>query len=92
MPVILSRSKESVWLKSSNHLSDVLGLLVPYPAESMNAYPVGEMVNIPNMNDIEMLNPIGDKLIIESNPVSVSNGYRHKEKPITDRNWFESNS
>ncbi|MEI7526059.1 MAG: SOS response-associated peptidase family protein [Mariniphaga sp.] len=32
MPVILSRSSETAWIKASNHLSDVLRLLAPYPS------------------------------------------------------------
>lgn len=46
MPVILSRSNKLAWIKASNHLSDVLQLLVAYPAEKMNGYPVSEIVNI----------------------------------------------
>lgn len=63
MPVILSRSSEAAWIKLSNHLSDVLRLLVPYPSERMNAYPVSEMVSIPEINDPSMLNPVGEQII-----------------------------
>jgi len=91
MPVILSKSDESHWVKSSNHLSDVLRLLAPYPSERMNAYPVSEMVNIPGMNDPSMLNPVGAKLQTESNPVRISGGYHpHKEKPQSGVSWFDN--
>src|SRR5659263_162969 len=43
MPVILSKSNETLWIMVSNHLSDVLSLLVPYPYEKMNAYPVSDL-------------------------------------------------
>jgi len=90
MPVILSRSEETYWVKSSNHLSDILGLLNPYPAEKMNAYPLSEMANIPGMNDPAMINPIGEKLITELNPVHISGGHRpHKEKPQSGIAWFD---
>lgn len=89
MPVILSRSEESYWVKSSNHLSDVLVLLNPYPAENMNAYPVSEMVNMEGVNDSTMLNPVGHKLEKEFVPMRVESGYHHKEKPHSDTPWFK---
>jgi len=89
MPVILSRSEETYWVKSSSHLSDALVLLNPYPAENMNAYPVSEMANIPGMNDPSMLNPVGEKLQKEFVAVRVESGYHHKEKPKTDTPWFK---
>jgi hypothetical protein len=86
MPVILSRHDEAGWVKSSAHLSDVLCLLSPYPAEKMNAYPVSEMVNIQHVNDQTMLNPIGDKLQTEFNPARVTGGYHnHKTKSDSGR-------
>ena len=84
MPVILSRSSEAVWIKASNHLYDVLILLAPYPSEKMNAYPVSEIVNNPEMNDQSMLNPVGEKLLIETTPVRVTGGYHHNDKPKSD--------
>jgi len=72
-------------------LSDVLRLLIPYSAERLNAYPVSEMVNNPVINDPSMLNPVGDKLLIESSPVRVTGEYHHKEKPKSDNSWFKEN-
>ena len=89
MPVILSRSEEAYWVKSSNHLSDVLVLLNPYPAENMNAYPVSEMVNTDGVNDPAILNPVGEKLQKEFVPMRVESGYHHKEKPHSDKPWFK---
>lgn len=91
MPVILSRSNELQWIKSSNHLSDVLRLLVPYPSEKMNAYPVSDIVNIQGVNDPSMVKPGGAKLLIETSPVKFTGGYHHKVKPKSERNWFENN-
>jgi putative SOS response-associated peptidase YedK len=88
MPVILSRSNERQWIKASNHLSDVLRMLLSYPSERMNAYPVCDMIRTPGMNDPVMLNPIGVKLQNELSPVKVQ-GYRsHKVKPQSDVSWF----
>ena len=90
MPVILSRLNEAAWIKASNHLSEVLRLLESYPAERMNAYPVSEMVNNPGMNDPSMLNSVGEKLLLETNPVKVTGGYHHKEKTQSDEPWFKN--
>ena len=57
----------------------------------MNAYPVGEMVNIPGINDPSMVNPYGEKLFVESKPAIVSSGYHHKEKTKSDEPWFKEN-
>jgi len=93
MPVILSKSNETLWIMASNHLSDVLSLLVPYPYEKMNAYPVSDMVNIEGSNDPSMLNAIGEKLLVEALPVKVTGGYhQHKDKLHSDKPWFQNNS
>lgn len=93
MPVILSKSNEILWIKASSHLSDVLTLLVPYPSEKMNVYPVSVAVNTHGVNDPSMLNAIGDKLLFEAVSVRATGGYhQHKDKPKIERNWFESNS
>ena len=91
MPVILSRSSEAAWIKASNHLSDVLKLLAPYPSERMNAYPVSKMANNQGMNDPVILNPVGEKLISETSPVKVTEGYHHREKSKSNKPWFKEN-
>ena len=48
MPVILPREVEDVWLDTSAKDAErLMGLLVPYPSEKMNVYPVGKAVNSP---------------------------------------------
>jgi len=89
MPVILSRSSDAAWIKASNHLSDVLRLLAPYPSERMNAYRVSEMVKNPGLNDPSKLNPVGERLMIEACPARVTGGYHHKEKSTSDKPWFK---
>jgi len=80
MPVILSRSEEMEWIRASNHLSDVLGLLNAYPYDRMNAYPVSEKVNMAGVNDPSMLNLVGDKLVSELKPIPAPNEIP-KQKP-----------
>ena len=49
MPVILTREAERVWLDPTIQDPErLLPLLVPYPAEEMEAYPVGPQVNNPS--------------------------------------------
>jgi len=91
MPVILSRSNETDWIKASNHLSDVLRVLSVYPYDKMNAYPVSESVNWNCNNDPSMLNPSGEKLLKEINQPPVLMGRQfHKERPHSDTPWFQS--
>ncbi|CAN5513576.1 SOS response-associated peptidase [soil metagenome] len=58
-PVILHKEDEQHWLKSDS-LSEITGLLEPYPSEEMNAYPISNLIKNPRSNDIQLLEPIGD--------------------------------
>jgi len=42
MPVIIPKGREVPWLRSSNHLTDILAMLEVLPAEKMNAYPLNK--------------------------------------------------
>lgn len=90
MPVILSQSNELEWIKSSQHLCDVLKLLAPFPEDSMNAYPMSEKVNNQRVNEVSMLNPTGEKLQVENQPMTLRFGHwRRKERPHSDTTWAE---
>ena len=52
MPVILTKSNEKEWIKSTRHLSEVLGMLNQFPVDQMNAYPISDLVDYPEINDI----------------------------------------
>ena len=92
MPVILSKSRETSWIKSTKPLSDVLQMLNPFPEDQMNAFPVSDLVNESGINEVAMIKPTGDKLQIEVEPTTrIVRPYRmHKEKPHSDTPWFES--
>lgn len=64
-PVILPRSAEKVWLNRNAPLSDITGLLKPYPAEFMNAYPVSPIVKNPRNDGREMIKPVGQRIEAE---------------------------
>lgn len=90
MPVILNKSNEKEWIKSTKHLSEVLGMLNQFPVDQMNAYPISDLVDDPEINDITMLKPIGDKLQADFEfPTRIIRPYRmHKEKTQSDVPWF----
>jgi putative SOS response-associated peptidase YedK len=64
-PVILPRSLEQHWLNNDIPLSDVTGMLRPYPAEFMNAYPVDPAIKNPRANGPQLLKPTGQRLTPE---------------------------
>jgi len=90
MPVILTRSEEMEWIRTSNHLSDVLGLLNALLYEKMNAYTVSKMVNWKCNNDLLMLNPNGEKPLKEFITTPLCYNWFHKEKPSPEIPWFQS--
>lgn len=56
MPVILRPGDEALWLDHAvTDTRDLLSLLVPYPAADMEAYPVSRRVNVPMIDDPELL-------------------------------------
>ena len=58
MPVILSHNAYAQWLEPSARKPEELqGLLVPYPAAEMSAYPVSTLVNSPANDRAECLVP-----------------------------------
>jgi putative SOS response-associated peptidase YedK len=58
MPVILPKKVFAQWLDSTPHqASDLQGLLIPYPAKDMQAYPISTAVNTPANDRPEILLP-----------------------------------
>ena len=58
MPAILRPEDEAFWLDHAvTDTRDLLSLLAPYPAEDMEAYPVSRRVNVPTVDDAELLAP-----------------------------------
>jgi putative SOS response-associated peptidase YedK len=59
MPVILKKEEEAVWLNPDiiepEHL---LPLLKPYPAEDMEAWPVGDEARNPRNDYPELMKPV----------------------------------
>jgi len=58
MPVILPEEAYPIWLESSEaDPQQLTGLLKPYPAEQMQAYPVSPLVNSPKNDLPELIRP-----------------------------------
>ncbi len=64
MPVILKKSAEQIWLQSTD-VNELQKLLKPYPAESMNAYRISELVNSPRNNSPKIIEPIENQGLFE---------------------------
>ncbi|HNQ62128.1 MAG TPA: SOS response-associated peptidase [Bacteroidia bacterium] len=64
-PVILEERDHQRWLKAE-HLNEITGMLQPYPSELMNAYPVSSRIKNPKQNDRELIEPVGQRLIPET--------------------------
>ena len=59
MPVILPPDLYDVWLDPDNDdREELLSMLVPYPAEEMEAYPVSKRVNRPANDEPGVLEPV----------------------------------
>jgi putative SOS response-associated peptidase YedK len=57
MPVIVAPDAYDVWLDPSSERDELTGLLVPYPEDEMEAYPVSRFVNSPSNNDPRCVEP-----------------------------------
>ena len=63
MPVILSQEDCKRWLDPGEQPADALmGLLKPYPAEEMDASPVGRAVNNPRHDSPKCIQSVADQL------------------------------
>jgi putative SOS response-associated peptidase YedK len=57
MPVILLPENEKMWLDDTNE-AVLKGLLKPYPADLMKAFPVSKLVNSPKNDTPEVMEPL----------------------------------
>lgn len=65
-PVILkSKEEEQIWLDPDSHLTDVEIILRPDEENFLNAYPIDPQIKNPRLKDLDLLKPIGERLIPE---------------------------
>lgn len=57
MPVILQKEDEDKWLNPDTEVEELYKLLIPYPDEEMEAYPISSLVNSPKNDFEEILKP-----------------------------------
>lgn len=62
MPLILPQPEEAAWLDPATpNIAKWLAALAPYPGEEMQAYEVSRLVNSPQNNSIECIQPIAQR-------------------------------
>jgi putative SOS response-associated peptidase YedK len=68
MPVILHKDDEASWLNPDNtETSELEKLLLPYPENEMQAWPVSRDVNNPRNDGEELIKPIGETISPQGN-------------------------
>lgn len=65
MPVILARNEEKKWINPDTPLSTITSMLNHYDSKLMNAYPIDPRIKNPIENDKQLIQPIGDRILIE---------------------------
>jgi putative SOS response-associated peptidase YedK len=84
MPVILPDHAYHSWLNQNSTLSQITGLLVQYPSERMNAYPISPDIKSIKNNSKVLLNQLGEKLNpeyeIRSNKTLNEKGFGHRKR------------
>ncbi len=66
MPVILRREDEARWLSAGLSEEELSSLMLPYPAELMNGYPIAPTIKNPKANDPGLIHPAGPRIFAES--------------------------
>jgi putative SOS response-associated peptidase YedK len=65
MPVIIPPGRRRKYLRSSCHLNEVMSMLQPYEADTLNIYPVSNQVNDFGCNTREVVQPAGQRVYKE---------------------------
>jgi putative SOS response-associated peptidase YedK len=65
MPVILSDNEEKKWINPNTELSRITAMLNHYDSKLMNAYPIDPKIKDPINNDKQLIQPIGERILIE---------------------------
>jgi putative SOS response-associated peptidase YedK len=84
MPVILTDSESKRWINSGTSLSTITGMLKYYDSKLMNAYPIDPKIKNPLENDKQLIQPIGERLLIEEKSVFIkyphTSGYHQSRR------------
>jgi putative SOS response-associated peptidase YedK len=89
MPVILPRGKEGRWLKPTNSLTEILGMLNKFPSDLMDAYPLNKEVDQPGPYNKDLLISEGERLFSASDLPFISRSkYHHTKKKSDVSHWL----
>ena len=84
MPVILTDHESKKWINSGTELSRITGMLNHFDSNLMNAYPISPRIKNPAENDKQLIQPIGERILIEEKtPVMkylYTSGYHQAKK------------
>ncbi len=84
MPVILTDSEAKKWINSGTELSRITSMLNQYDSKLMNAYPIDPKIKNPLVNDKQLIQPIGERLLIEEKRAFIkfpyTSGYHQARK------------
>jgi putative SOS response-associated peptidase YedK len=92
MPVILNDSESKLWINSGVPLSRITSMLNHYDSKLMNAYPIDPKIKNQAENDKQLIQPIGERVLIEEKPVirlPYTSGYYHSRKTLRDHDPFK---
>lgn len=65
MPVILSRENEAKWLSSNMSTEELTSMMLPYPSELMNGYPIAPTIKNSKFNHPGLIDPTGPRIFTE---------------------------
>jgi len=64
-PLFLHPHQEKTWLDMHTPLNEITAMMVPFPAEELNAYPISADIKSPNNKELQLLAPIGQRVFPE---------------------------
>ena len=67
MPAILMKEQEADWLDQGIRAEDAIQMIIPYPDQFMNAYPVSNRVGNVRHNDAELLKEVKIETTVQKN-------------------------
>lgn len=91
MPIVIHENRCRKWLKNGLLLTEVTELIVPYPEELLNAFPISPEILTNKENDKKLIEANG-KPIEHEKPVVIpkQTGWFHRRKKLDDNeSWAE---
>ncbi|MGB5983499.1 MAG: SOS response-associated peptidase [Nonlabens sp.] len=61
-PVVLTKDQEEEWLNTDLSVERLNQIMKPFDPKKFNAYPISKKIKSPDVNTLDLLKPIGDKI------------------------------